>query len=370
MSKAITKPKSAPEARKPVASQKTQAGQTKKDRYYQRFHWTQQIAHALLLSSFTLLGITGLPQKYPLSSWGQFLIGAFGGIETTRTIHHIAAVILMLLSIYHILDVGYKIFVRRVRLTMLPGVKDIKDALQSFSYNLGVAKKRPQMGRYTFEEKMEYWALVWGTVIMGITGFLMWNPIASTRLMPGEIIPAAKAAHGGEALLAVAAIILWHLYGVHIKRFNKSMFTGKLSEDEMLHEHPLELADIKAGLSERPVDPKTLRKRQIIYWPVAAILALIMLFGVYGFVRVEKTAITTLPLEEDSVPVYMPRTPTPPPTITPTQGAGAFLLASDTSIAYLPNGEEDGPTIAADGQDAGKLMRSKFPHAPRSLCRL
>ncbi len=87
---------------------------------------------------------------------------------------------------------------------------------------------------------------------MIITGFMMWNPIATARFLPGDFIPAAKAAHGGEALLAVLAIIVWHMYGVHIKHFNKSMFTGKISEEEMLDEHPLELADIKAGIANRP----------------------------------------------------------------------------------------------------------------------
>ncbi len=93
-----------------------------------------------------------------------------------------------------------------------------------------VAKTPPQMGRYTFEEKMEYWAFAWGAIIMGATGFMMWNPISTVKFLPGEVIPAAKAAHGGEALLAVLAIIIWHMYGVHIKRFNKSMWTGKMSE--------------------------------------------------------------------------------------------------------------------------------------------
>lgn len=286
-----------PQSRKsaPVATKQAKGpAVTAPRRYYQRFHWTQRIAHALLFTSFTLLGLTGLPQKYPLSSWGEFLIRLWGGIETTRLVHHICAAILMLLTIYHILDVGYKIFVRRVRLTMLPGIKDIKDALQAFGYNLGIVKKRPQMGRYTFEEKMEYWALVWGTVIMGITGFMMWNPITTTKILPGEVIPAAKAAHGGEALLAVAAIIIWHMYGVHVKRFNKSMFTGKLSEEEMLHEHPIELADIKAGLVNPPIDPKILRKRQMIYWPIAGALAILMLVGVYQFIAGEQTATLTV----------------------------------------------------------------------------
>ncbi|MBE3119006.1 MAG: hypothetical protein IMZ50_09660 [Candidatus Atribacteria bacterium] len=303
-------------------------------RLYVRFHWTQRVEHILLLTSFSLLGITGLPQKFATSAWAQAMVQFFGGIETTRLIHHICAIVLMFLAIYHILDIGYKIFVRRTRLSMLPGITDVKDALQTFVYNLGFTKKRPQMGRYTFEEKAEYWALIWGTVIMGITGFMMWNPITTARFLPGEIIPASKAAHGGEALLAVMAIVVWHMYGVHLKRFNKAMFTGKQTEGEMLHEHPLELADIKAGLAERPVDPKTLRRRLMIFYPVAGVLAIAMLFGVYGFIGSEKTAITTVLPISNPVPIYVPQTPTPIPTTIAT-AVPPGMLTWDASIGAM-----------------------------------
>ena len=109
---------------------------------------------------------------------------------------------------------------------MLPTQGDVKNALQALLYNFGLAKSRPQEGRYTYDEKVEYWAFVWGTVVMVITGFMMWNPLATTRLLPGEFIPAAKTAHGGEAMLAVLAIILWHLYNVLVRSRNKSMLTA------------------------------------------------------------------------------------------------------------------------------------------------
>ncbi|MCX6034492.1 MAG: cytochrome b/b6 domain-containing protein [Chloroflexi bacterium] len=351
-------------------------------RVYERFQWTQRITHALLLSSFSLLGITGLPQKFAAVGWAQAMIQFFGGIETTRLIHHICAIVLMFLAIYHILDLGYKIFVRRTRLSMLPGIQDVKDAFQAFIYNLGFTKKRPQMGRYTFEEKAEYWALIWGTVIMGITGFMMWNPITTARFLPGEIMPASKAAHGGEALLAVMAIVVWHMYGVHLKRFNKAMFTGKQTEKEMLHEHPLELADIKAGWAERPVDPKTLRKRQRIFYLVAGVLASAMLFGVYGFIGSEKTAITTILPISNPVPIYVPQTPTPIPTVI-TSAVPAGSLTWDASIgavfqskcvmchnaalasnglsfaSYIDTlrGASDGPVIVPGNADSSKLVQ-------------
>src|SRR5574337_607930 len=127
----------------------------------------------------------------------------------------------------------------------------------------------------------------------GIRG-MMWNPIATARFLPGQFIPAAKAAHGGEALLAVIAIIIWHMWSVHLRHFNKSMWTGSLTEEEMLHEHPLELADLKAGVAERPVDAVTLKNRRQIFFPVAGVASAALLIGVYFFPTFEQTAITTL----------------------------------------------------------------------------
>jgi cytochrome c5 len=195
---------------------------------------------------------------------------------------------------------------------------------------LGFAKTFPQMGRYTFEEKMEYWAFVWGTAVMVATGFMMWNPLATVKFLPGEAIPAAKAAHGGEAVLAVLAIIIWHMYGVHVKRFNKSMFTGKMSEEDMLHEHPLELADIKAGIAERPVEPVAIRKRQRIYFPIAAVITIVALGALYGFVNAEQTALTTTERQIPTIEVYVPQTATPAPTQTPTS------LPTETPLPTQP----------------------------------
>src|SRR5690242_1360291 len=304
--------------------------------YYERFPLARRIEHLVMLLSFTMLALTGLPQKFPAASLSIAFVYILGGIENLRSIHHFAAIVLMLGTAWHILVFGYLGYVRRTRFTMLPSLQDVKDAWQAFLYNVGRANTPPQMGRYTFEEKMEYWAFAWGALIMGLTGFMMWNPITTVKVLPGEVIPAAKAAHGGEALLAVLAIIIWHMYGVHIKRFNRSMFTGKMTEEEMLHEHPLELADIKAGVADRPLDDATLRKRQRVYLPIAAVLALFMLFGVYGFVNAEQTAITTVERQVPTVEVFVPWTPTPAPTMTPTILATAGPEGTPDTAASAP----------------------------------
>ena len=277
---------------------------------YLRFPLARRIEHWVMMLSFTTLGLTGVPQKFSSSDISISVISTLGGIEVLRTIHHTAAVVLLLGSVWHLLVMGYSVFVLRDKMSMLPTFQDAKDGMQALLYNIGFAKTYPQMGRYTFEEKMEYWAFVWGTAVMTITGFLMWNPITSTKYLPGEFVPAAKAAHGGEAVLAVLAIIIWHMYGVHIKRLNKAMFTGKQTETEMLHEHPLELADIKAGIADRRPDAVTIRKRQMIYYPIAAILTIAMLGGIYGFINTEETALTTItPLTEPQI--FEPQTPQP-----------------------------------------------------------
>ena len=297
---------------------------------YERFPLARRIEHFTMLLSFTTLGLTGLPQKFPTAALSVAVVNLLGGIENLRLIHHTAAIIMMLGTIWHLMVFGYMAYVRRTRLSMLPSLQDAKDGLQALLYNLGFAKTFPQMGRYTFEEKMEYWAFVWGTAVMVATGFMMWNPLATVKILPGEIIPAAKAAHGGEAVLAVLAIILWHMYGVHIKRFNKSMFTGQMSEQDMLHEHPLELADIKAGIAERPADATMLRKRQRVYLPIAGVIAIVMLGGLYSFVNAEKTALTTVERQIPTIQVYVPQTATPAPTQTPTS------LPTDTPLPTQP----------------------------------
>jgi cytochrome b subunit of formate dehydrogenase len=268
---------------------------SEKTKTYARFPLPRRIEHITLLSTFIILAATGLPQKYPNSPISVFIVQSLGGIEKLYDIHHGATVIVMLAVIYHMLTIGYQVFVLRARWSMMLFPQDIKDGLQALFYNIGFTKSPPKMGRFTFEEKLEYWAFVWGYTVMGITGFIMWNPITATRFIPGEYVPAAKAAHGGEAVLAVLAILVWHMYHVHVKRFNKAMFTGRATEEQMRHEHPLELAEIESGAADRRPDRATLRKRKMIYYPLAAFFAIIMLTGAYGYITVEQTAVTTFP---------------------------------------------------------------------------
>jgi cytochrome b subunit of formate dehydrogenase len=284
---------------------------------YTRFELSQRIEHFVFLISFSLLGLTGLVQKYAEGAFSQWFFGLIGGIEVARQMHHISAFFMMLVSVYHVLVVLYKIFVLRVSWTMMPLVDDARHVVQDIAFFLGLRKHRAYYGRYNYAEKMEYLAVVWGTLLMGLTGFIMWNPITVTTFLPGEIVPAAKAAHGGEALLAVLAIIIWHFYHVHVRTFNKSMFTGKLTREEMRHEHPAELAAIEAGQMEKRPPLKVIRKREKIYYPLAIVFTIASIAGMYLFLNVETTAIASLP-EGETAEVFVPITPTPRPTPIPT----------------------------------------------------
>jgi hypothetical protein len=192
---------------------------------------------------------------------------------------------------------------------MLPVKQDLQDLIQTVKHNLGLTNEAPRMPKFNFGEKMEYWAVVWGTAIMAITGFMLWNPIAATLFLPGQFIPAAKAAHGGEALLAVLSIIIWHMYNVHIKHFNPSMFTGKLPRHQMEEEHALELERLESGGEPWPELSLPVRqRRQRIFFAVSVVVGGLLLVALIWAFTFEQTAIETIPrvTREVFVPLSTP----------------------------------------------------------------
>lgn len=281
-------------------------------RQFLRFTLSQILEHWVLAVSFTGLAVTGLPQKFVGNDWAEALIGLMGGIEQVRMIHHVSAIIMVLAAIYHVIVVAYKIFVLRVRWTMFPRLDDALDAVDAIRYNIGLTKEHPRFDRFNFAEKAEYWALVWGTIIMGLTGFIMWNPITAARLMPGDLIPASKAAHGAEAILAVLAIFVWHFYNVHLRTFNKTVFTGKLTESQMQQEHGLELQRLMKGQTDPRPSPEVIKRRDRVFVPVAAISVVVMLVAIFLLTSVESTAITPdWTARRSRAQVFAPITPTP-----------------------------------------------------------
>ena len=282
---------------------------TEKQQQYPRFRIGARIEHLILLVSFTILCLTGLPQKFSDYAFSQAMIDAMGGIENVRVVHRISAFVLAAGSIYHLLTASYRFFVKRERMAMIPDKKDAYDLRDFVLFNLGIKEEHPKMRKFNFGEKFEYLAVVWGIAVMGITGFVLLNPIATTSVLPGSVIPAALAAHGWEAVLAAAAIVIWHLYNVLIKHFNPSMWTGKLPRNQMEEEHALELERLEAGGTPWPeLELPVLRRRRRNFAIASVIIGGLLLAVVVWMFTFEETAITTVPrvTREVFVPLATP----------------------------------------------------------------
>ena len=153
---------------------------------YLRFTVSDRIEHWIQMASFTILGLTGVVQKYATASLSIGIIRLLGGIEFVRIIHRTAAVVMMVAVVYHIGGLLYRLYVRRVRPTILPGINDVQAAWQAVKYNLGLDKRKPQQGRFTFEEKAEYWAFVWGTLVQKtLLNFQLRPAVSASPRCPG-----------------------------------------------------------------------------------------------------------------------------------------------------------------------------------------
>jgi formate dehydrogenase subunit gamma len=212
-----------------------------------RFDVHHIVNHWIMLVCFVGLVLTGVPQKFPAQTWAKGIILLFGGVVRVRIVHHLLGTIMALQLVWHVIEATWRHMVRRLPAAMVPRVDDVRHFMQQVRFNLGVSEAPPRMDRYTFAEKLEYLALVWGTAVMVATGLLLLYPVRWSSIVPGEVILAAKAAHGGEAILAFLSILTWHVYFVHIRHWNTAIFTGKLDEEAYAEEHPLELARVLRG---------------------------------------------------------------------------------------------------------------------------
>lgn len=276
---------------------------------YRRFTLSDRIEHWVQVFAFTGLAITGLIQLGSDKWVPQAVITVFGGINTTRVIHRSLGIVVLIATAYHLGTAGYRFLVTRTGKHMIPGLGDARAAWHAIAYNLGIRDEPPYEGRFTFAEKMEYWSIIWGTMLMAATGLMMWNPVATTSILPGEFIPAAKAAHGGEAILAVLAIIVWHAYFVHLRHFNRSMLTGDLGEEEMEEEHAAELDAIMAGEDDDSVPADVVRRRMRWFVPIYAAIVLVGTVFIVLFLTYQEITIKTVPPPAAQVEIYAPYVP-------------------------------------------------------------
>ncbi len=248
--------------------------------------------HWLMLVTFVGLVVTGMPQKFASEAWAKGVVLIVGGVERVRFLHHTLGTIMALQLVWHVVEGVWLHLVRRARMPMVPTVGDVKDFVQQVKFNLGMEKQPPRMARYTFAEKLEYLALVWGTAVMVVTGLLLLYPVRWSSLVPGEVILAAKAAHGGEAILAFLSILTWHVYFVHIRHWNTAIFTGKLDAEAYAEEHPLELAELRRG--DRKAESGRPEAWRLVLFAVAAVVIIGGAVAFYWWLRSYSGGILTI----------------------------------------------------------------------------
>ena len=215
----------------------------KKVEQIKRFGGHMILQHMLITITFIALVITGFALRYP-DEWWVGVLNFFGIYEPARgVIHRVSAVILLYASVHHVL---YLLISKRGHFhfkNLLPTKKDLTQPIENMKYYLGLQKDKPQFDYYDYTEKAEYWSLIWGTLIMAFTGFVLWFPTFFTSFLPPWIIKISETVHFYEAWLATLAIVIFHFFFVifHPDKYPMSLswITGKISYEEAKHHHPV-----------------------------------------------------------------------------------------------------------------------------------
>lgn len=207
-----------------------------------RFSVWVRVQHALVIVLFLVLAVTGVPQKWPTFDISRWLIDLMGGIFTARWLHRVAGYAFSGLLVAHLAVVIGAVLRRRGQPTMFFTRKDFSDAIRSLRYYLGRADTPPSFGRYNYGQKFEYWGLIFGSAVMVVSGLVLRFPVLTSRMLPAELIPVAKAFHSNEAMLALLIVLTWHMYSAHLSPevfpMDSSIFTGRISRERQLTEHP------------------------------------------------------------------------------------------------------------------------------------
>ena len=206
-----------------------------------RMDFSQRMQHFVLAMSFIVLAVTGFALKFP-DSWVAKLLGSNEMFR--RWTHRVAGVVLLLVGVYHLFYLFTKKEGRQLVKDLFPGPKDARDLSQNARYLTGLSDEKARIGRFGYAEKMEYWAVIWGTIIMGVTGLMIWFKMDVTQFLPRWAVDVALTVHYYEAILACLAIVVWHFYHVmfdpDVYPLNWACWKGKVSRHWQAEEHPLD----------------------------------------------------------------------------------------------------------------------------------
>jgi cytochrome b subunit of formate dehydrogenase len=197
--------------------------------------------HFFLMATFIILAVTGFSLRFSDAFWVQWLFGWEGGFPLRGIIHRAAAVVFVITIIWHLFYLtthqGHG-FLRDI----FPVKRDLNQFINMILYNLGVKKERPRFGRFSYIEKSEYWALVWGSVVMVCSGFFLWFENIAVQWFPKGFLDVMLVVHYYEAWLAVLAVLVWHMYSTvfspQVYPMNPAWYTGRMPEEWYRHEHP------------------------------------------------------------------------------------------------------------------------------------
>ena len=231
-------------------------------RLYIRMTLHERLQHAALVISFVLLVITGFMLRYPEAWWVVAIRNvSASAFEWRGLVHRVAGVAILIAGVWHIAYLAFTKPGRSLLWDLLPRKRDFIDPFLVLKYNLGLSKTKPEFPRFCYIEKAEYWALVWGTILMGVTGMILWFENTSMGLFTKLGFDISRTVHFYEAILATLAIIVWHFYFVlfnpDIYPMNLAWLTGHISEREMLEDHALELKQLKEIDAKKAAEPKS-----------------------------------------------------------------------------------------------------------------
>lgn len=229
-------------------------------RLYLRMTVNERIQHAVLGLSFTGLVVTGFMLRYPEAWWVVGIRNLSSQAFEWRSLgHRVSGIVILAVSLWHIGYVAFTAHGRQLFYDLLPRWRDLTDPWKVLKFNLGFAKEKPQFPRFCYIEKAEYWAMVWGMIVMTLTGFILWFDNTSMGLLGKLGFDISRSIHFYEAVLATLAIIVWHFYFVifnpDVYPMNLAWLTGRMSEREMAEEHPLQLEEMKAAKPKTDTAP-------------------------------------------------------------------------------------------------------------------